>query len=138
MAFAGYLMKAVSTNTVFPNKYIQYESWDTTPNQREEIKAWRDENTRDLFRITAHGKKSKIEFTTMPSLHLADKMAIQSFFTDAESNSDERKIRLEYWNDESNTYEVGDFYRPDIKFSIKMVTDSDIVYKELSIHLVEY
>ena len=47
-AFKGYLLRAVATNTVFPNNYIVYEGWDSTPNQREEIKAIRDDNTRDF------------------------------------------------------------------------------------------
>ena len=138
MSFSGYLMKAVSTGTIFPHQYISYESYDSTPNQREEIKAYRDENTRDLYRVTAQGKKSKITFKTRNNLSLAEKQELQNWFTSAESNADQRKIRIEFWNDESNTYVTADFYRPDIKFSIRKITDDNIFYKELQITLVEY
>lgn len=136
--FNGYLLKAVATNTIFPNKYLVYEGWDATPNQREEIKAIRDDNTRDLFRITAQGTKNSLTFTVKSGLHLADKIIIQKFFTDAEVNHLERKIELEYWNDEDNEYKTAYFYRPDIKFTMKKITKDDIIYKEFTIDLVEY
>ena len=137
-AFKGYLLRAVATNTIFPNSYIVYEGWDSTPNQREEIKAWRDDNTRDLYRITAQGTKNSLTFKVKENLHLADKIAIQKFFTDAEINHLERKVELEYWNDEDNEYKTAYFYRPDIKFTMKKITDDDIIYKEFTIDLVEY
>lgn len=137
-AFEGYLLKATATNKDFPLEYIQWESYDSTPNQREEIKAYRDENTRDLHRVTARGKKSKINFTIKPGLHLHDKKIIQKWFTDAESNASQRKINIKYWNDEDNQYETGDFYRPDINFKIRKVLDNDLIYQELQITLVEY
>ena len=136
--FAGYLLKATVTNTVFPNRYIKWDSWNSTPNNREEIKAYRDENTRDLTRITAAGKKTALQFATRDNLHITDKEAVQSFFTSAESDTDQRKISLEYWNDEDNTYKTGIFYRPNTQFKIKKVTDNDIIYDSITIDLVEY
>jgi len=138
MSFNGYLIKATKTNKEFPNKYIAWESYDSTPNQREEIKAYRDENTRNLTRVTATGHKTKIVFKTLDNLHLVEKQEIQNWFTSAESDSNQRKINLEYWNDEDNTYKTADFYRPDIKFTMKKVTSTDITYKQLEISLVEY
>lgn len=137
-SFEGYLLKATATNEEFPLNYIAWESYDSTPNQREEIKAYRDENTRDLVRVTAKGKKTKIKFTTKQGLHLNDKKKIQKWFTDAESNHAQRKINLKYWNDEDNKYETGDFYRPDINFKIRKVEETDLIYEALDITLVEY
>ena len=136
--FAGYLIKATVTNEEFPLRYIAWESYDSTPDQREEIKAYRDENTRDLHRVTAQGTKTKISFKTRDGLNLHDKKVIQKWFTDAESDAQQRKINLSFWDDEANEYKTGDFYRPDIKFTIKKVTENDIIYKELQITLVEY
>lgn len=133
----GYFIKATKTNTIFPMKYIVVESYETIPCAREEIKAYRDDNTRDLYRVTADGHKTSIKFTIRP-LHLVDKKKVQKFFTDNESNAKERKIRLEYWNDELNSYETSNFYRPDITFKIKQVTKTDIKYDEFEINLIEY
>ena len=137
-AFAGYLLKAVATNTPFPNKYIQCETWESTPDQREELVAYRDDNTRNLVRVTASGKKSVFSFKTRENLHLAEKEAIQKFFTDAEVDHEQRKVQLEFWNDETNSYDTGYFYRPNMPFPIKRITDNDIIYGELNLEFVEY
>ena len=138
MSWAGYFIKATATGQIFPNEYIAWESYESEPNHREEIKAYRDDNTRDLTRVTAEGTKTSLNFTTRANLHLADKQAIQEFFTNAESIALERKINLEYWNDEDNSYHTADFYRPDIKFKIKKITANDIIYQALEIDLIEY
>ena len=137
-AFNGYLFKATKNNQIFPHEYIQFDSYDSTPKQREEIKAYRDEDSRELHRITAKGTKSKITFTTRPNLRLADKERILKFFTDNESNQHERKINIVYWDDENSRYDSGDFYRPDINFAIKRIEGNDLIYKELKITLIEY
>lgn len=134
----GYLIKAVTTGDIFPSEYINFASYSSSPNHREEIKAYRDENTRDLTRITAAGRKSSVQFETRPRLHLDDKMAIQSFFTDAEIDHAERKVQLEVWNDEDNNYKTGYFYRPNMDFKIRSITDTDIIYESLTIDLIEY
>lgn len=137
--FQGYLFKALKTNTIFPNRYIKFDSYETTPNQREEIKAYRDENTRKLYRFPASGKKTVFNFTIRP-LHLEDKIAVQKWFTDNEESADheQRKIHLLYWNDEDNIYKEGWFYRPNLKFKIIRVEDDDILYNEQTVDLIEY
>ena len=134
--FKGYLFSA--NGNPFPNKYIQYDTYSTLPNSREEIKAYRDDNTRDLVRVTAEGHKSSMSFKTRPDLHLVDVEEIIKFFTDNESDAKERKITLEYWNNETFEYLTSDFYRPDINFTIKKITENDIIYNEFEISLVEY
>lgn len=136
MAFQGYLLK--SGNDIFPHKYIDYSSWESTPNQREEIKAYRDDNTRNLTRVTAAGRKTAITFKTRDNLTLAEKMEIQNFFTSHETNAAERKVPLTFWNDESNSYKTGYFYRPNTKFQIKSISGKDITYAAIQIDLVEY
>lgn len=139
--FQGYLFRTgmlTTSGTIFPLEYMQFNSWSSTPNQREEIKAYRDDNTRNLTRVTAAGRKTPISFKTRPNLNLAEKIAIQTFFTSAESNPDERKIHIVYWNDEENVYKEGDFYRPNMAFTIKKIEGNNIIYDELQIDLVEY
>jgi fructose-1,6-bisphosphatase len=142
MLFEGYLFAACDANfrpvAVFPNKYIQYNSWSSTPNQREEIKAYRDDNTRNLTRITAAGKKSVFSFKVRSSLHLEDKIEIQAFFTNNELDHEQRKINLKFWDDENNEYKTGTFYRPNMPFPIIKITDDDIIYGELTIECIEY
>ena len=136
--FAGYLLKATATNKEFPLKYMLYESYESTPNAREELKAYRDDNTRNLTRITAQGKKSTFSFKTRKYLHLAEKMEIQKFFTDSETDPNQRTIQLTYWNEEDNDYKTSYFYRPNMKFKIYKISNDDIIYDEMSFELIEY
>lgn len=135
----GYFFKrGSSTGKEFPMHYINEKSWTGSPNHREEIKAYRDENTRNLTRVTAKGTKSSFSFETREGLHLADVTAIKKFFTDSESDTQQRKIKLYYWNDEDGNYKTGTFYRPNMDFKIKKVTKNDIIYDKLTIELIEY
>lgn len=136
--FRGYLLKATATGAYFPDKYMAYESWSSTPNQREELKAYRDDNSRQLHRITADGKKSVFSFDTREGIDLNAKKEILKFFTDAESNAVERKINLEFWDEENNTYKTGDFYRPNMPFKIKRISNDNIWYKAMNFSFVEY
>lgn len=136
--FKGYLLRAVRTDTIFPNDYILYSSWKSTPNQREEIKAYRDDNTRELYRVTAEGQKSIFQFDTIDGLLLQDKINIQNFFTSAEINTKERKVQLEFWNEENNQYSIGYFYRPNMEFTIQDISEDDITYSSLTFEFVEY
>lgn len=149
MAFNGYLLAGVSsggTVTRFPAKYIVAESYNSTPNQREEIKAYRDDNTRDLTRITAKGKKSVVSFDTIDGLTLAEKKEIQAFFKNCLTSSAlsgenfnlQRKVKLRYWDDENNAYKDGIFYMPDISYNIKEYTSNNIIYKSIHFEFVEY
>lgn len=138
--FKGYFFGFVNSKgevEPFPMKYIQWESYDSLPCSREEIRAKRDDYTRDLIRVTASGTKSSFNFKLRP-LQLSDKMIVQKWFTDRESDALQRKIRLIYWNDEKNTYLTSDFYRADMKFQIMKVTEDNIWYKECEVSLVEY
>lgn len=131
------MLKAIKTGEKFNNGWLEWGSYSTTPNQREEIKAVRDDYTRDLTRITAPGTKTRIDFKTLPC-SLDVKIAIQAFFMDAEEDALQRKIQMEYWNDEENCYKTSYFYRDDITFNAKKATETNIEYEGFDIILVEY
>ena len=137
-AWRGYLLKGTTTNTQFPLRLIAWNTWETSPNMREDIKAYRDENTRDLTRIPATGKKSKFKFKTRKGIHLNDLIEIEGWFAANESDHDERKIEVEYWDDEQHTYKTGTFYRSNPVYKIRRVTDLDIIYDEVEYVFVEY
>lgn len=150
MAFAGYLLK--SGNDAFPNKYIELGSYDVTPDQREEIKAERDDNTRKLIRVTASGMKSVIHFKTRPNLTLSEVSEITSWFRNHEAGetgettalaNQQRKIPITFWNPDPADknypdYDSGYFYRPNMKFPIKRIDGNNIIYDSLEFDLIEY
>lgn len=135
--FKGYLLKELEHGTIFPHEYMNYESWITTPNQREELEAYRDDYTRDLYRITSVGRKSVYSFETR-TLSLSEKQEVFLFFKNATVDSAQRKVHLEVWNDEDDTYHSAYFYIPDIEYTIRKISDDDIFYNEITIELIEY
>lgn len=139
MAYNGYLIKVGgSGGTSLPMKYIKVEGYNITPDQRMESEAKRA-ITGSLHRTTVEHTASKIEFTT-PVMTNLDMDSMMSMFRNAWSNSQERKLTLEYYDNETNSYKSGVFYMPDIKFSIDHI-DSDlnmVYYKETRVAFIEY
>lgn len=135
MAFNGtYLIKVGST--ALPMKYMKLEGYDITPNQRMESEAKRA-ITGYLHRTTVAHTATKIEFNTPPMTNL-DLNAMMSIFRGAWSSTIERKLDLEYYDMETDSYKTGTFYMPDIKFSIDRINGSLIYYKETRIAFIEY
>ena len=77
-AFKGYLLKGKLSGTAFPSKYIELNTWEATPQQKEYLKAYRDDNTRDLTKVAAAGKKSTFKFT-IPETDLKGRREIIEF-----------------------------------------------------------
>lgn len=136
MAFNGYLIKF--NGSIFPMEYMKNDGYNITPNQRMESEAKRSV-TGYLHRTTVAHTATKIEFNTpiMTNMQVADMM---SRFRNAWSSTAERKLTLEYYDVETDSYKTGDFYMPDIKFPIDHIdTEHNIVYyKEIRIAFIEY
>ena len=139
MAFNGYLLKlGGSGGTVFPMKFIKLEGYNITPNQRMESEAKRA-ITGVLHRTTVAHTASKIEFNT-PKMTNLEVDSMMSLFRNFWTSTAERKIDLEYYDMETNTYKTGTFYMPDIKFEIERIDlETNLVYYgETRIAFIEY
>lgn len=135
-SFDGWLLKFGSK--VVPNKYLAYDDYTTTPNQRTEVEAYRDLNNL-LHRDTSPNFKTKIDFNTRP-LYLAEKIDLQSVFASGLVNRAQRKYNVTYWDDEQNTYMTGVFYMPDVDYKIINVDEEtkNILYNKMRFALIEY
>lgn len=136
--FKGYLLKASATGTIFPNMYIELGTWQSTPNQREYQKAYRDDNTRNLTLVEASGQKTAFAFKIRDGLHLKDVEHIRDWFYNAEIKHSQRKITVEFWDDDLLKYRTITCYQVNPKFEIQRVTKDDIIYKGRTIELVEF
>lgn len=135
--FQGYLLKFGDVK--FPNKYLEYDNQQSTPNQRAEAEAYVDANN-NLHRVTLPKYRSKIEYNTVDGLNLADKVAIQNILRQGLVDSVQRKYLVTYWNEEDNEYKTSYFYIPDTVFRIEKINEktNDIIYKSLKLTLTEY
>ena len=139
MAFNGYLLKlGGASGTVFPMKYIKVEGYDATPNQRMESEAKRA-ITGELHRTTVAHTATKIEFNT-PNMTNVDVAEMMRLFRSKWTSVAERKLKLQYYDSETDSYKTGDFYMPDIKFPIQRIDleNNLIYYGETRIAFIEY
>jgi len=139
MAYSGYLIKlGGSGGTVLPMKYMKVGEYNITPNQRMESEAKRSVDG-VLHRTTVAHTATKIEFNT-PNLTNLDVDTMMTLIRSNWVSTDERKLILEYYEMETNSYKTGNFYMPDIKFQIDHIdnTRNLVYYKETRIAFIEY
>lgn len=134
----GYLIKAIATDTILNGELLKVSSYKVTPDQREELEAYRDDNSRDLTRITAEGTKTKITFETLDELSFSEFEELKDFFYNAESDHLQRKIELEFFDTELLEYKQGFFYRTDPEHTIKQYDERTCLFTGYTITLVEY
>ena len=127
MAYNGYLLKlGGSDGTAFPMKYIKLEGYNITPNQRMESEAKRAV-TGVLHRTTVAHTATKIELNT-PNMTNLDVDAMMTLFRNNWSSTAERKITLYYYDMETDSYQTGTFYMPDVKWHIDRIEGNTIYY----------
>lgn len=120
----------------FPNSYIQTNTFNSTPNQRLEIKAVRS-NTAYLNRTTAPQTKTALSFQTHP-LHLSEMRAVREIFNKGSTNKLQRKLTIKYWNSEDLAYKEAAVYMPDTQYPIIDVRGSDILYGATTFEFIAY
>lgn len=127
--FEGWLLKI---NGFDMTPYIHAGSYKATPNQQTDVDDYTD-GEGFFHRNILPAKATKIEFDIKP-VRLADKIKIQEAFPSRE------EVSVEYWNDESNQYQTGTMYIPDITFEPYMVYREigDILYNPIRIAVIEY
>lgn len=143
MAFAGYLikLKKISQNDSdeeLPLEYMAVDSYDATPNQRMEVKANRAVTGKLVRNNVAH-TATKIEFETPPCTNreaVALNTLLQAHFT----NTLERAISIEYYDNETDSYKTGDFYMPDTQYKISRIDNvaNIIYYDKIRYAFIEY
>jgi hypothetical protein len=126
-------------DTELPNSYLILNGSESTPKQREEVKAYRDDYSRALTRITADGMKTKQVFH-FRSLTDRQLLALQNVMKKSLVVAKERKYHITYWDDENMAYDTGDFYIPDITYKRKRIDEEKNVlyYDEFDLTIIEY
>ena len=126
--FNSYLLKI--NGVIFPNKFIVPKTYDTTPNQKQDLDSYLDGNGKLNRTILPH-LRTKCEFNT-PPIKESKCGELRSFFGDTTT------INVEYWNPKKGIYESGVFYAPDFTYTIDNLMNNDILYDKIRIALIEY
>ncbi len=137
MTYRGYLLQFGSF--IFPNKYIQFDTYDIAPEQRQDLDSFTDGNGLTHRNALEH-TKTNITFNTiqMSSAAMADILANlnQNYI-----NTNETDANCNYYNPRTGEYKTGHFYLdPSVKFRIKKVDKlgKKIEYGEVQWIFVEY
>ena len=142
MAFSGYLIKVKNQTTSayveIPLKYMRAETYSVTPQQRMEWSAERDVNG-FLHRVTVANMPPKIEFET-PLMTNTEVSALNTIIQNGYINSAERKVNIQYYDPESDSYKTHDCYLPDVNYTIRNVdvTNRAINYEQLRYAFIGY
>lgn len=137
MAFSGWLIKF--GGVVLPNSFILADGWESTPNQRVEVDAYRDANVL-LHRETSGNFKTSIKLN-IRSLDLKEMKAFKNVIglaTLSVNDKKQRKLAVNYWNDETLQYDYAEMYMPDVTYTIHIISEKDIEYNSFTIELIEY
>lgn len=137
--FEGWLIKFGYVK--LPNSFLLADGWESEPNKRIEIDAYRDANVY-LHRETADDFKTKIQLN-IREMNLQERRAFNnviSLSTLGYTDRKQRKVNLTYWNDETLEYSNGVFYMTDSRYSIHNVNEDDpeIEYNPFTLTLIEY
>ena len=139
MSFSGYLIKLGGTGgDILPLDYMKIGGYKATPNQRMESEAGRAV-TGFLHRTTVEHTSTKIEFETPPMTNTQQAQMMQlikSHFT----NAKERRLTIEYYNEEDDDYAIADVYMPDIEYTINRIDTgtNTIYYDSFRVAFIEY
>lgn len=137
--FNGWLIKF--GNVVLPNSFILADGWESTPNQRVEIDAYRDANVL-LHRDTSENFKTSITLN-IRSMTLEEMTAFKEVIGLATLdiiNKNQRRLMVTYWNDEELDYKTATMYMTDTTYTIHTVSEdrNSIEYNSFTIELIEY
>ncbi|MBO5853110.1 MAG: hypothetical protein J6Q61_00055 [Bacteroidales bacterium] len=137
--FQGWLIKFGEVQ--LPNSFLLADGWESTPNQRIELDAYRDANVL-LHRETASSFKTKLKLN-IREMTLVERMAFDNVIglaTLSITDKKQRRVSVTYWNDETLDYTKGIFYMSDTTYVIHHANEEnkDIEYNPFTLTLIEY
>ncbi len=133
--YRGYLVKFGGTQ--MPNSF--FNAYKSTPNQRTEMEAWRD-NTNYLQRVTSPNFKTTLNLSVR-SLTAEERDLFEAIKSNGLLDRDQRKYQVEYWNLEELCYTSGEFYIPDTEYEIPHISDNEageMFYAEFTLEMIQY
>ena len=120
-----------------PLSAIRYDTYQINPQQAIDLDSYRSE-TGTLIRNVV-GSKCKIEFNT-PMMDDSQWSEVWSILSAGFNNTNEKKLKLKYYDTQSGSYKYGYFYVPDVQTPIRSIDEPNgiINYNEIRIAFIEY
>ena len=122
----------------FPHEYIDEGSFKVTPDQKLELKAYRDNNAY-MRRTTAPYDKSRVDFSTFAMQDVPDLQKIRDWLYATVYNTRENKLDLKIWNPRKGAYQtINASYMTDIEFPIIHIKNNNIKYDSIQWTFIQY
>lgn len=142
MGYDGNLLYIISREgkrIPFPEDYIFKESYNITPNQKQDINSKLAANYVLKRRVAKH-RRSKVEWNLIPEIDNDELYGLQQLFLNNILNVDEENVRLRYFNPKKNDYDEGVFYSPDVTYVIKRTIPEQqkVIYASARFAAIEY
>lgn len=125
-----------STYVTIPLKYISYENYKITPQQRIDLDSYVAE-TGALIRSVLQHTRTKVEFST-PYINSTDWAALWSIISAGFSSVLERKCRIIYYDPFEDTYKNVTCYVPDVEFTVRNIDNGVVNYDPIRVAFIEY
>lgn len=135
-AFQGYLLKGIDGTIL--DKYINWEGYTDTPDQRQDKDSYRD-GYGELQRQVLPTVATTLKITLLDGLSLYDLCDFMESVNSGLVNAAERATRLTYWNNERMNYCTDTFYIPDTSFPVKYIDNDGVPrYKSVNLEFIGY
>lgn len=121
---------------IFPHEWIVYSTYKITPNRRFDLDSTRTANG-ELLRYVLNHTATTIQFT-IRSLEESEQYKFGLFVHGHYSNSLEKKSLIEYWSPDISDYKEGEFYVPDVEWTVRQVKGNRLWYRSFNWELIEY
>jgi len=143
MSFDGTLMQmrrpSGSVYDNFPLGLIVTKSYKSTPNQRLDLSSSKRNLNGVLQRNVIRHMPFKVEFT-LRKMTNAELSQFTSFMRSHFTDELQREFYMRYYNDETDSYNTGRFYMPDVQYQKDTVDLQNrvIKYAEARVAFIEY
>lgn len=135
MAFRGYYIQVGSWQ--IPLSCMQIDSMENAPYKVMDLDPYYDANGLLHRNIVSH-TSATLKFST-PPMTMSKKEEFFSLLRAQFTNTKKRDCHCVYYNEESGSYDEGDFYMAEPKFSASQKSlNGEILYNPIEIEFIKY
>ena len=132
--YEGYLLRI--GGSVLPMEYILEKTYKINPNRRQDLDPFRDANGVLHRNVIAHRPSTVQVQIRRPTNVIMDN--VNSILQANYINEAERKVILTYYCPDIKGYQSGEFYIPNIEYTIDHINGNVVYYGELTLEFIEY
>lgn len=140
MAFRNYYIKFIKGNTTweFPLGWMQINTADFAPYKVMDLDPYYD-STGLLHRNVVEHTSADLKFS-LPPMPMSKKNEVMRKIRSMYTNVKKRDCTLEYYNDETDSYDTADYYmvEPHFRPKERNASTGEILYDSIDLEFIKY